>query len=234
LNILAIGAHPDDLEIGCGGTLAKYAANGERIFMCHVGYGGAGHKVLTPPQLKEIRRKEAKEAGEIIGAEVISLEEEDLFIRSDNMKTRDKVIDLIRYTKPDLIITHNPTDYMDDHEETSKLVYEASMAATVYNYKTKYEAYPSLTPIYYMEPVLGVNSLPTEYVDITEFIEQKLEMLGMHKSQYEWLKNHDGIDYLEMTRTMARFRGYQCDTGYAEGFTYCSTYHKLMTKRWLP
>lgn len=234
INILAIGAHPDDIEIGCGGTLAKCSARGDKVFMCHVAAGNVGHKVIPPEELAKIRGKEALEAGKLIDAEVLSLGESDLFVRSDNMGTRDKIIDIIRYTKPDLIITHNPSDYMDDHEETGKLVYEASMAATVPHHHTKYDFYPKLTPIYYMEPVCGVNSVPTEYVDITEFIDIKLQMLAKHESQHKWLKDHDDMDFLDMVRTMSRFRGYQCDTGYAEGFTYCAAYHKLMTKRLLP
>lgn len=234
MNILAIGAHPDDIEIGCGGTLAKFAARGDKVFMCHVATGNVGHKVLTPEELIVIRGKEAQEAGKLIGAEVFSLGESDLFIRSDNMGTRDKIVDIIRFTKPDLIITHNPSDYMDDHDETSKLVFEASMAATVPHHHTKYDYYPKLTPIYYMEPVCGVNSIPVEFVDITDFISTKLQMIEKHESQHKWLKDHDNMDFLDMVRTMAKFRGYQCDTGYAEGFTYCAAYHKLSTSRVLP
>lgn len=234
MNILAIGAHPDDVEIGCGGTLAKYISNGDKVFMCHVATGNVGHKNIMPEELVEIRKRESEEAGKLIGAEIFGCGESDLFIRSDNMKTREKIVDLIRFTKPDLIITHDPHDYMDDHEETSKLVYEASMAATVPHYFTKNEYYSNLTPIYYMEPLWGVNSLPTEFVDITNYIDTKLQMVSKHESQIKWLKDHDNTDFLEMVQTMAKFRGYQCNTGYVEGFTYHATYNKMMTKRWLP
>jgi N-acetylglucosamine malate deacetylase 1 len=234
MNILAIGAHPDDLEMMCGGTLAKYAAGGHKIFMVHVATGNVGHKTIPPEELAAIRAEEARQAGALIGAEVISLGEDDLFIRSDNMKSREKIVDIIRYAKPDVIITHNPEDYMDDHEETSRLVYEASMAATVPHYPTRHEYYGRLTPIYYMEPVAGVNSLPGEFVDITSFIDIKLEMLGKHVSQHQWLMDHDHFDVLDMARTLSRLRGYQCDVAYAEGFTYCRQYHKLMTCRLLP
>lgn len=234
MNILAIGAHPDDLEMLCGGTLAKYAAQGHKVFMVHVSTGNVGHMVIPPAELMKIRAQEAKEAGALIGAEVISLGEMDLFVRSENMKTRDKIIDVIRMAKPDIIITHNPHDYMDDHEETSRLVYEATMAATVPHHKTEYGHYGKLTPLYYMEPAVGVNSCPEEYVDITEFIEIKIEMLGKHVSQHKWLWDHDGMDMLDLSRTMSRLRGYQCDTGHAEGFTHCRQYHKLSTRRLLP
>jgi len=234
MNVLAIGAHPDDLELGCGGTLAKYASRGDRVVMCHVATGNVGHRIIMPGELVEIRAKEAQEAGKLIGAEVVSLGESDLYVRSDNMAARDKLVDVIRYAKPDIIITHSPHDYMDDHEETGRLVYEASMAATVPHHVTKYDFYPKLTPIYYMEPVCGVNSLPTEYVDISGFLDTKLKMMACHESQIKWLLDHDNMDFLDLAKTMAKFRGYQCDTGYAEGFTYCAAYHKLTTVRLLP
>ncbi len=234
MNILAIGAHPDDLEMGCGGTLAKCAGRGDKVTMCHVSTGNVGHMIIMPDELVKIRAEEARKAGSIIGAEVVGLGESDLFVRSDNMAARDKIIDLIRQAKPDLIITHSPHDYMDDHEETSKLVYGATMAATVARHQTKHEFYGKLTPLYYMEPVCGVNSLPVEYVDITDFMDTKMKMMDCHESQVKWLKDHDNMDFLDMARTMSRFRGYQCDTGCAEGFTYCSTYHKLSTRRLLP
>jgi Uncharacterized proteins, LmbE homologs len=234
MNILAIGAHPDDLEIGCGGTLAKYASMGDKVTMCHVATGNVGHKLIMPEELIKIRAAEAHRSGGIIGADVVGLGESDLFVRSDNMSARDKIIDLIRQVKPDIIITHSPQDYMDDHEQTSRLVYEATMAATVTHHHTRHECFGRLTPLYYMEPICGVNSLPVEYVDITDFIDTKMNMMNCHESQVKWLKDHDNMDFLDMARTMARFRGYQCDTGYVEGFTYCSTYHKLSTKRLLP
>jgi N-acetylglucosamine malate deacetylase 1 len=234
MNILAVGAHPDDLEMNCGGTLAKYAAQGHQVFMAHVSTGNVGHVEIPPEDLIVIRGREAKEAGALIHAEVISLGEMDLCVRADNLRTRDKVVDLIRYAKPDLIITHNPKDYMDDHEQTSELVFSASMAATVPHHKTGNPYYPRLTPIYYMEPVSGIGSLPEEYVDISEFIEIKLDMLKKHVSQHQWLRDHDGMDVVDLCRTMARFRGYQCGVAYAEGFTSRREYHKLATRRLLP
>lgn len=234
MNVLAIGAHPDDLEMQCGGTLARYAAEGHNVTMVHVSTGNVGHMVIPPAELIEIRAAEAKAAGALIGAEVISLGEMDLYVRSDNMASRDKVIDVIRKTKPDIIITHNPHDYMDDHEETSRLVYGATMAATVPHQKTRYEHWGKLTPLYYMEPAAGVDSLPEEFVDITDYIDIKLKMLACHVSQHKWLKEHDNMDVIDLARTLSRLRGYQCDVGYAEGFTSMRQYHKLSTRRLLP
>lgn len=234
MNVLAIGAHPDDLETLCAGTLAKCVKRGDTVTMVHVGVGDAGHKVIPAKELIEMRAGEARAAGAMIGAEVVSLGERDLFIRSDNLATRDKIVDEIRRTQPDFIITHNPDDYMDDHNETSKLVYEATMAATVVHHETKYPAYMRLCPIFYMEPVAGINSFPEYFVDISDVIETKIGMLAQHKSQLVWLRDHDGIDILEKVRLMSAFRGYQCEVDYAEGFTCMKQFHKIPVQRFLP
>jgi len=234
MNVLAVGCHPDDLEIGCGGTLAKYVRNGDKVFMCIVASGNVGHRVIPSEELAVIRREEAMASGGIIGAEVIMLGADDLFVRSEDTKLKKKVVDVIRYAKPDIIITQPFDDYMDDHEETAKLVFGASMAATVNKYVTDHEFFPELTPIYFMEPLWGVDSLPDEYVDISDQIDTKLRMLSCHQSQIKWLKDHDQIDVLENTRIMSRFRGIQCGIGYAEGFTHMKKSHRLLSKRLLP
>ena len=234
MNVLAIGAHPDDLENSCGGTLAKLSRQGHRVFMVHVSNGDVGHRIIQPEELSAIRRAEAQKAGARINAEVISLDARDLYIRSEDMELRRRAVDAIRYARPDFIITHNPSDYMDDHNETSKLVFEASMAATINHYPSKHEFYEKLCPIYYMEPLSGVDSFPQEFVDISEDIETKIAMLSEHQSQLTWLLEHDNIDILDMARLMARFRGYQCGVMYAEGFTYCKQFHKIPVRRYLP
>jgi LmbE family N-acetylglucosaminyl deacetylase len=232
--VLAIGAHPDDLESSCGGTLAKFARLGNKVFMAHMSNGDVGHRIIPQDELASIRDEEAKKAGALIGAEVLYIGGKDLYVRSEDMELRNKTVDVIRYTKPDIIITHNPDDYMDDHNETSKLVFEASMAATVTHLHTENDGFWKLTPIYYMEKVAGINSFPTEYVDISEDIETKLNMLSQHQSQLKWAKEHDNIDFIETTRVFSRFRGYQCNVQYAEGFTYCMQFHKMPVKRYLP
>ena len=69
--VLAVGCHPDDLEIACSGTLRKYVEQGADVYMCHVANGCQGHVVIEPDPLKEIRAREAEEAGKIIGAKKV-------------------------------------------------------------------------------------------------------------------------------------------------------------------
>lgn len=91
-----------------------------------------------------------------------------------------------------------------------------------------------MTPIYYMDNLGGLGFIPTEYVDISGEIDLKLQMLECHGSQLKWMRDHDNIDFAEFVKTSARYRGYQCNAAYAEGFTQCLVYPKIQTRRLLP
>lgn len=240
MRILAIGAHPDDIEIACSGTLAKCVKRGDTVIVCHLSSGNLGHVIIPPEELKVIRANEAKNAGKLAGIEVIHGGFDDLEIYDNNQLARDKVVDVIRYANPDLIITHNPDDYMPDHTATSRLVFDASFTATLPNYvtvtdnKDKVKQPAKLVPIFYMDTLAGVEFNPTIYVDISEFIDLKIQMLNCHESQVVWMRDHDGIDFADMVKTCSRYRGYQCGVDYAEGFRQCNVYLKGTTKRLLP
>ncbi len=235
MDILAVGCHPDDLEIGCGGTLARFAQAGHRVTMCHVANGNMGHVVLSPEELRLIRKAEAQSAGKVLGAlEVVSFDIPDLEVNAALPEIVNRMVDLIRRTQPDLIITQSPDDYMKDHVEVSKLVFDASFTASIPHYATPSPGVAKITPLYYMDTVAGVNFIPTEYVDITATIETKLHALDCHESQIRWLKDHDHIDFLDFVRSISRFRGGQCGVDYAEGFRPCLTWPRLTTKRLLP
>lgn len=236
MNVLAIGCHPDDLEIGCGGTLAKLAAQGHRVTMVHAANGNKGHKLIPSDELRNIRKLEAQSAGRLIGAEVVSLDVPDLYVKSDSDELVGKLVQVIRRVQPDFIITHPPEDYMKDHMEVSRAVFDASFAATVpyYDQESGQEAHYKVAPIYYMDTLAGVGFLPTDYVDISDYIELKIQMNDSHQSQIKWLYEHDGIDFLDFVRTVSKFRGLQCGKPYAEGFTQCQAWPRLTTERLLP
>lgn len=234
MDILAIGCHPDDIEVACAGTLARYVREGHKVTVCHVANGNLGHTVIQPDELRVMRAAEAQRAGALAGIRVVSCDVGDILVCAGQKNQRDKVVDVIRQVRPDVIITHSPNDYMPDHLAVSRLVFDASFAASVPHYETAVPGAASLTPLYYMDTLAGVGFLPTEYVDISETIELKLEMLECHQSQLKWMRDHDGIDFAEFVRTCARFRGLQCGVGYAEAFTQCPAWPKLTPKRLLP
>ena len=234
MKVLAIGAHPDDIEIACSGTLAKCVKRGDEVTVCHVSTGNLGHVIIPPDELAVIRANEAKKAGSLAGIKVICAGFNDLDIFDNNKAARDKIVDVIKAENPDFIITHNPDDYLPDHTAVSRLVFDASFTATLPNYKSGVKQAARLVPIYYMDTLAGVNFQPTEYVDITNEIDLKIRMLECHESQLVWMREHDGIDFADMVRTCSRYRGYQCGAAYAEGFRQCQVYLKGTTKRLLP
>ncbi len=234
MNVLAIAAHPDDIEISCAGTLARCKQRGDNVIMCHVSNGNQGHAVIQPDELRDIRRKEFCDSAEIIGALSLTCDIDDLCIYADDKAHRDKVIDVIRTAKPDVIITHSPNDYMPDHVAVSKLVFDAAFVATLPHYKTQYEHHSVLSPIYYMDTLAGIGFNPTEYVDVTDTFDTKMKMLNRHQSQLVWMKEHDGIDFEEFVTTCARYRGLQSGVRYAEAFTQCLAWPKIVCERLLP
>ena len=219
MRVLFIGAHPDDIEIECGGTMAKCAKRGDTVICCHLSDGDLGHVEIMPEELGKIRREETRKALTMAGAsEVIWGGFHDLGVYAHNKEAVDKVVEVIRYARPDFIVTHCPDDYMPDHNATYELVFAASFAATVPHYPCKYPDAIDTVPVFFMEASSGIGFLPEFYVDITEEMEMKKAMLQCHESQLKWLLDQDGIDFTEKLEIAARYRGYQCGVKYAEGF----------------
>ena len=218
MNILAIGAHPDDIEISCAGTLAKMVKLGHKVIICHVSDGDKGHYEIPPEELIQIRRQEAQKSGAIIGCQVISLGMRDGQILADNEQNRKTFIDLMCLAQPDLIITHTPNDYMPDHVAVSRLVFDTSFLATLPKASQDYPSVKKVPSLFYMDNLSGIDFQPTLYVDITDTYATKAEMLREHASQLVWLKEHDNVDVLDMMETLCKFRGIQAGCTYAEGF----------------
>lgn len=234
MRVLAIGAHPDDIEISCAGTLAKCVKRGDTVFACHLSDGDMGHVEIMPEELGKIRCEEARRAGSLAGVTVIWGGFHDLDIYSENREARDRVVEIIRETRPDFIITHNPVDYMPDHTATSKLVFDASFAASVPHYPCKVKEATPVTPIYYMAPAGHMNFIPTHYVDISEEMDLKRKMFACHESQIKWLMDHDNVDFVEKIEIVGRYLGFQCGARYAECFSHCNADLRMPTKRLLP
>ncbi len=235
MRVLAIGCHPDDAEFGCFGTLARCVARGDEVYVCGITNGSGGSMTLEPDEIAAIRVKEAEAAAKAIGAkEYFNLGVYDLYVDSNDRATIDKLVDVIRYTKPDMIFTQYHEDYMRDHTETSLLAFNASFIATIPNYKTKYPVLETVPAIFYMESEGISDFRPTEYVDITDTIGLKTEALKCHESQYGWLSAHTGNDAFGASHAKNQFRGKQCGTEYAECFSRCMLNQRVNTYRMLP
>ena len=147
MNILAIGCHPDDVEINCVGTLIRCVQRGDNVTVCHFCNGNMGHEVIMPDELRLIRAAEAEKAGSLAGIKVINGDIGDLLANGYDMEQRNKAIKIIRDADPDLIITHAPTDYMCDHVAVSKLVFDACFAASCPHYMPELGKASKVTPL---------------------------------------------------------------------------------------
>jgi LmbE family N-acetylglucosaminyl deacetylase len=234
VRVLAVGAHPDDLEILCGGTLARFVREGHEVVMCHATTGDKGSFVHTSEEISRIRTAEATRSAEICGASHATLGLRDGEVLASDPDQRRLVIDLVREARPDLVITHSPDDYMSDHNEISKLVFDCSFHATIPLFETEKSRHETVTPIYFMETISGLGFCPTEFVDVSGVIDVKAAMLEAHESQLSWLRDHDGVDIVRQMKTANAYRGHQCGVAYAEGFAPCLTWLRGTTKRLLP
>ena len=238
MNILAIGAHPDDIETSCGGTLAKYAKLGHKVFTATATNGNVGSATLSMEEIARIRKEEAKRAAAVIGAEYVCLDYDDEIFFEDKA-ARLAFIDLVRYCQADVILTHNPHDYNPDHMLTSKIINDIPVMIPVAKIQTKNKPCDKIPVIAYFEPVNGLGFVPTEYVDITDFMEQKMAMCAAHQSQISWMQDNykdtmGNQNFFEQYEIIARYRGIQCGVKYAEGFVMANDAFRVVPYRVLP
>lgn len=236
MNILAITANPDDAEFLCAGTLAMYSKKGHGIFICYLTTGDKGSETLSSKEMVAIRKKESENSAKLINAKLFPLNIPDGEVVM-SLELRCKIIGVMRKVCPDVIITHYDKDYMSDHNTTSKLVADAAFWSMVSNFKGIPETkgkHSRPKVLYNMDTLGGISFQPQEYVDITSVIDIKIEMLSQHKSQLQYMKERDGMDFIDYMLTSAKYRGYQCGVKYAEGFIAVKRYPFLTTKRLLP
>lgn len=194
-NILAIGAHPDDIEFGCGGTLIKYTQKSHRLFLLVMTGGGLGGSAA-------VRIQEQKAAGHILGAEKIywgDYEDTHLVVDNDLI---DKIEAVIAEVKPDFIFCNFPDDTHQDHRHLA----QAIMSATRY-----------IRNVLFFEGPTTQNFNPQVFVDIFDTLDHKIEALKAHQSQV-MKTNIEDLSIIEVARSSANFRGIQGRVKFAEAF----------------
>jgi len=195
VNILAIGAHPDDVEFGCGGALIKYARKGHRLFILVLTGGGSGGS-------SSVRMKEQTASGKILGAEKIfwgGYEDTRLIVDSELIG---KIEAVIAEVNPDFIFCNFPDDTHQDHRHLA----QAIMSATRY-----------IRNVLFYEGPTTQNFNPQVYVDISDTLASKVEALRAHNSQV-MKTNIEDLSIVEVARSSANFRGIQGRVKYAEAF----------------
>src|SRR4051794_36853536 len=195
--VLAIHAHPDDIEILAGGTLALLAESGHEITMATFTPGDCGSRELGPEEIAALRRREAANSAAHIGAQYVCLEFRDLAVFNDEPSRR-RVTGILRQTRPDLILTSSPVDYLCDHEAASALVRDACFTAPIPNYHADGDPLDAIPHLYFMDPIGGGDRvervlLPDLVIDVSTNFHRKREMVVEHLTQRQRLRRHHRV-----------------------------------------
>jgi LmbE family N-acetylglucosaminyl deacetylase len=218
MNYLFFGAHPDDLEFLCGGTIAKCVARGDRVTMAVATNGNVGSPTVSREEIARIREGEARAAAQVLGAsDFIWLNENDEFL-FDNEPVRRKFVDAIRRAQADVVVTHNPQDYHPDHTVCSKLATDARILSAVRLIESEHPHLAKSPELVYMDSLAGLNCMPTEFVDVTAFMDAKRQALSKHESQNAWIRAIFSEDFPALMERQTSFRGMQAGVRYAEAF----------------
>lgn len=222
-SVLAVGAHPDDVEENCGGTLAKFASVGTRITILTVTNGNKGSfdsPGMTFEDVVRTRMLEATAAAEEVGGEYVSLgaEDQQLF---DTTELRYALADVLRRVEADLVLVPPPVDYQADHVRAGQIALEAVHLSALPQIALSHPALRHIPVVYYYDATIGLDFQPSFYVDISAEMDKKRAMVAHHASQISSGKAEHGWDLLDLVEILGRFRGLQAGVTYAEGFQSC-------------
>ncbi len=222
--VLAVGAHPDDVEFLCAGTLALLKEKGWEIHIATLTAGDKGSVKHTSAEIAAIRKNEAAQSAKILDAGYDCLDGEDMFLMY-NKEFIIRLTKLIRRVRPKLVLNMSPTDYHPDHETSSRLTITSCFAAGIKLLQTDdVEPYYEIPHLYYMDTLDGRDNFgnpikPGIIVDISSTIDIKEKMLACHSSQRDWLREHHGVDeYIITMKNISELRGKMINGGYGEGF----------------
>jgi N-acetylglucosamine malate deacetylase 1 len=195
LQILLIGAHPDDGEVKAAGTAALWSDLGHRVKIVSVTDGRCGHHEMPPEPLVARRRKEAEASARILGVTEEILPFPDAALLA-GLEERKAIVRLIREWQADVVITHRPNDYHADHRYTSLLVQDASFLVTVPHFVPEIPRLPALPVFLYFQDAF---QQPQPFradvvVDIDSVADRKVDSFHAMPSQFlEWLPWNAGF-----------------------------------------
>lgn len=221
MNILAVGAHLDDVELLYAGTLALYRKAGHEVYVAVATDGGAGSPTLSREEISAVRRREA--VCGVIGARLIWMGFPDQWL-FDTFEVRTRFINAIREAEPSVIFVHDQGDYHPDHRAAGKVAEDARVPSSVGLVQTGIPAVSKPPHVFVMDTIGGLGFRPDLYVDVSETFELKKEMLLAHESQAAHLREAFGMDYVEFMRSHARQRGIEAGCLLAEGFREIKTF----------
>jgi LmbE family N-acetylglucosaminyl deacetylase len=208
---LAVGAHPDDIEFTMAGTLFLLGEAGYELHYMTIANGSCGTVACDRETIIRIRGEEARRAADFIHAVYHAPLTDDLDIFYER-RTLLKLSSIMRQVAPEIILTHSPYEYMEDHSNTCRLVLTAAFSRGMPNFNVDPPHPPIDQPVtvYHSVPLGGLDPLekpvlPGLYIDISRVISWKREMLAKHRSQKEWLDFSQGMDsYLHIMEENSR------------------------------
>jgi bacillithiol biosynthesis deacetylase BshB1 len=222
LDILAFGAHPDDVELGCSGTIAKEVILGKKVGIIDLTRGELGTRGSV-----EIRNSESAKASEILGVVVReNLDMRDGFFVNDEAHQL-KVIEMIRKYQPEIVLCNAITDRHIDHGKGSKLVSDACFLSGLRQIKTELngEAQEAWRPKVVYHYIQWQNIEPDFVVDISEFMDKKMDSVLAYGSQFYDPNSKEPVspitskNFLDSVKYRAQDLGRLVGVEYAEGFT---------------
>ena len=208
-SVLAIAAHPDDIEFLMAGTLVLLGEAGYELHYMNLANGCCGSTEMDAVTIAGIRQDEARQAAASIGAEFHQSICNDLEIFYDQA-TLAQVASIIRLVKPTIVLTHGPSDYMEDHMTACRLAVTAAFSRGMPNFPVQppREAYGDPVTVYHAQPYshqdpLGQFVVPQYFVNVEPVARQKWDMLSCHQSQKKWLDESQGLDsYLQTMKDL--------------------------------
>ena len=216
LDILVFGAHPDDVELACSGTIIKHIKQGLKIGVIDLTKGELGTRGNS-----ETRRKETVEATKVLGLSVReNMNFKDGFFLNDESH-RLEIIKKIRKYRPDIVITNAPSDRHPDHGRASDLTIDSCFLSGLEKIDTNQEIWRPKHIYHYIQ---FNNILPDFVVDITKEMDEKIKSILCYKSQFYNPDSNEtetiisSEDFLESIKYRAKDLGRQSDCKYAEGF----------------
>ncbi len=233
MNVLFVGAHPDDIECWAGGTAARYAQEGHKLFFCVATNGNVGSSTLPQAEIASVRHREAQQAAGVVGAQLIWLGEDDEFLL-DLRATRLKFVEAFRVARPDVVFCHWLEDYNPDHSISGRIVDDCISMAKIPLIRTEHPPTDKIPPVYFMDTPAGVNFVPEVFVDITSTFAKKVEMVRQHASQGSWMTDMFGYSIEAFLEIPARYRGLQAGCPMAEAFRPSYRWGRMLTRHHLP
>ncbi|MFC6269168.1 bacillithiol biosynthesis deacetylase BshB1 [Frigoriflavimonas asaccharolytica] len=222
VDILAIGAHPDDIELGCGGTIAKLISEGKNVAVLDLTRGELGTRGTA-----QSRMQEAEEGGRILGISAReNLDLPDGFL--ENTKEYQlKIVQIIRKYQPEIVLANAIDDRHPDHAKASKLVSDACFLSGLRKIETTFQGnlQEIWRPKYIFNYIQWKEIVPDFVIDISEFMEQKLEACLAYKTQFYDENSKEPMtpiatkDFQESLTYRAQNLGRLSGVAFAEGFT---------------